>query len=120
MIGHEITALFGVDHAKTLAIVQPAVWKVRKEQKKEKLLQYAERVWGITEGDSNAIIDTAIARTEDFFQSLGIHTRLSDYDIDEAGIEKIIQSLEKHGMTALSETGDVTPEISRQILMTAL
>lgn len=120
MIGHEITALFGVDHGKTLAVVQPAIWKVRREQKKEKLLQYAERIWNISEGSSEEKIDSAIARTEDFFHSLGIPTHLSDYDIDENGIDQIIKSLEKHGMTKLSEHGDVTPEISRKILMTAL
>ena len=120
MIGHEITALFGVDHAKTLAVVQPAVWKVRREKKKGKLLQYAERVWGIVEGDEEERIDRAILKTEEFFHSLGIKTRLSDHNIGEEGIDKIIQSLEKHGMTALSETGDVTLEISKQILKTAL
>lgn len=120
MIGHEITALFGVDHGKTLAVVQPAIWKVRKEQKSEKLLQYAERVWGLTEGSNDEKIDLAIAKTENFFHSLGIPTRLSDYDINEGGIDQIIESLEKHGMTQLSEHGDVTPAISRQILMTAL
>lgn len=120
MIGHEITALFGLDHAKTLAIVQPAVWKVRKEKKRAKLLQYAERVWNITEGDEDARIDAAIDRTEEFFQSLGMKTRLSDHGIDEDGIERIITSLEKHGMTALSETGDVTPDVSREILKAAL
>lgn len=119
MIGHEITALFGIDHAKTLAMVQPAVWKVRKVQKKEKLLQYAERVWGITEGDEDTRIDAGIAKTEEFFQSLGIKTRLSDHNIGEEGIDRIIQSLDKHGMTALSETGDVTLDISRQILQAA-
>lgn len=120
MLGHEITALYGVDHAKTLAVVQPAVWKVRKEQKKEKLLQYGERVWGITEGTEEERIDAAIAKTEEFFNSLGIPTRLSSYDIDENGIDRIIASLEKHGMTALSEHGDVTPDVSRQILVAAL
>lgn len=120
MIGHEVTALFGVDHARTLAAVLPAIWKVRKEQKKEKLLQYAERVWGITEGDTDVRVDKAIARTEEFFQSLGMKTRLSDYNIREEDIEAIVQSLEKHGMTALSETGDVTLDISREILKAAL
>lgn len=119
MIGHEITALFGVDHAKSLAIIQPAVWKVRKKQKRAKLLQYAERVWNITEGDDDQRVDAAIAKTEEFFQDLGMKTRLADHDIDAAGIEKIIKSLEKHGMTALSETGDVTLEISREILVAA-
>ena len=120
MIGHEITALFGIDHAKTLAIVQPAVWKVRKQQKKQKLLQYAERVWGIKDGSEEARIDLAISKTEDFFHSLGIKTRLSDHDLNRDDIEKILQSLKKHGMTKLSETGDVTLAISREILTAAL
>ncbi len=120
MIGHEITALYGIDHAKTLAIVQPAVWKVRKRQKKQKLLQYAERVWGIKEGSEDERIDLAVTKTEDFFHSLGIKTRLSDYDLKQDDIEKILKSLEKHGMTKLSETGDVTLESSREILNTAL
>ncbi len=120
MIGHEITALFGIDHARTLAMVQPAVWRVRKEQKNEKLLQYAQRVWGITEGGEEEKIDLAIAKTEEFFASLGVKTRLSDHNIGEEGIDKIVKSLEKHGMTALSETGDVTPDISREILRAAL
>jgi NADP-dependent alcohol dehydrogenase len=119
MIGHEITALFGVDHAKSLAIIQPAVWKVRKKQKRAKLLQYAEKVWGITEGDEDQRIDSVIARTEEFFQDLGMKTRLADYDINADGIDKILKSLEKHGMTALSETGDVTLETSKEILLAA-
>ena len=119
MIGHEITALFGVDHAKSLAIIQPAVWKVRKKQKRAKLLQYAERVWGITEGDEDQRIDRVIARTEEFFQDLGMKTRLADYGINADGIDKILKSLEKHGMTALSETGDVTLETSKEILLAA-
>ena len=119
MIGHEMTALFGVDHAKSLAVIQPAVWKVRKKQKRAKLLQYAERVWNITEGDEEQRIDAAIAKTEEFFQSLGMKTRLADHDIDAAGIDKILKSLEKHGMTALSETGDVVLETSKEILVTA-
>jgi NADP-dependent alcohol dehydrogenase len=120
MMGHEITALFGIDHAKTLAMIQPAVWKVRKQQKKEKLLQYAERVWDIREGSEDEKIDLAILRTEEFFQSLGIKTRLSDHNLTQKDIERVIKALEKHGMTALSETGDVTLDVSRQILNTAL
>jgi NADP-dependent alcohol dehydrogenase len=120
MIGHEMTALFGLDHAKTLAVVQPAVWKVRKAAKKAKLLQYAERVWNIKDGDEDEKIDQAIFKTEEFFHSLGIKTRLSDYNIGENDIKKIIDSLKKHGMTALSESGEVTLEVSEKILKTAL
>ncbi len=116
MIGHEMTALFGIDHAKTLAVVTPVMWRVRKEQKREKLLQYAERVWQITSGSEDEIIEQAITKTEDFFHSLGIKTRLSDHGIDDSGIDRILKGLEKHGMTALSEHRDVTLEVSRQVL----
>lgn len=120
MIGHEVTALFGVDHAKTLAVLQPAIWDVRRTQKHDKLLQYAKRVWHITEGDDEARIDLAIKKTRDFFESLGVKTRLADYGIGTENIESILANLEKHGMTALSETEDVTLEVSRQILEKAL
>lgn len=120
MIGHEITALFGIDHAQTLAVVTPAMWRVRREQKREKLLQYAERVWNVTEGSEDERIDAAIAKTEEFFHSLGIKTRLSDHDVDATGIDRVIKGLEKHGMIALSERGDVTLDVSREVLATAL
>jgi NADP-dependent alcohol dehydrogenase len=120
MLGHEITALTGIDHARTLAVVQPANWRVRKEQKKEKLLQYAERVWGITEGNEDARIEKAILKTEDFFHSLDIPTKLSDYNLGEEFIEKVAVALENHGMTALSEHGDVTLDVSRKILAAAI
>lgn len=120
MIGHEITALFGVDHARTLAVVQPAIWKVRREQKREKLLQYSERVWGIQEGTDDEKIDRAITLTEEFFESLGVPTRLSAYGLGLDEIEKILVQLEGHGMTALSERGDVTIDVSREILKAAM
>ncbi|MDP9107936.1 MAG: iron-containing alcohol dehydrogenase, partial [Pseudomonadota bacterium] len=67
MVGHELTALYNLDHAQTLAIVLPGMMKIRKESKRAKLLQYATRVWHLTEGDENSRIDAAIARTEAFF-----------------------------------------------------
>ncbi len=120
MIGHELTAMFGLDHGKTLAILQPSVWQVRKEKKRAKLLQYARRVWNITEGDDDSKIDSAINKTREFFEDLGIKTHLSDYDITSDKIDNVIVALEKRGMTALSETGDLTPDISREILEDAL
>jgi NADP-dependent alcohol dehydrogenase len=120
MIGHELTAMFGIDHGKTLAILQPSVWTVRKEQKRGKLLQYAERVWGLTEGDEESRIDAAIDKTRLFFESLGISTRLSSYGVTEEQVEDVVKALEAHGMVALSETGDVTPDVSRQILKHAM
>jgi len=115
-IGHEITALYDIDHARTLAIVLPGVMEVRRREKWEKLLQYAERVWGIREGDEDSRIDEAIERTREFFESGGIPTRLSAYGIGAEAIPAIVQQLRAHGMTALGEHGDITPEVAARIL----
>ena len=120
MIGHELTAMFGIDHAKTLAILQPAVWTVRKTQKHAKLAQYAERVWDLAAGDETARIDQAIAKTREFFESLGVPTRLGAYGVTADRIDDLINALEEHRMTRLGETGEVTLEVSRKILEAAL
>jgi NADP-dependent alcohol dehydrogenase len=119
MIGHEITAKYGIDHARTLAVVLPAMMQIRREAKHEKLLQYAKRVWDITEGSDDEIIDAAIAKTRAFFESLGLPTRLSAYDIGEDGITAIIKQLEAHGMVALGERHEVTLAESRKVLEAA-
>ncbi|MCK8637549.1 NADH-dependent alcohol dehydrogenase [Parasaccharibacter sp. TMW2.1882] len=119
-IGHELTAKYGIDHARTLAIVFPAMLKERREQKRAKLLQYAARVLGLTEGTEDERIDAAIARIEAFFEGLEIPVRLSAYDIDRAGIDPIIAQLEEHGMTTLGEHQDITSEISRKVLERSL
>lgn len=120
MIGHELTALFGIDHGQTLAIILPALLKVRREQKRAKLLQYAERVWNIDKGSDDEKIDLAIQKTKEFFESLGIKTRLSEYGITADKIPVIVEQLKAHGLTALSETQDITPEVSQKILETAM
>jgi len=120
MIGHELTAMFGIDHGHTLAILQPSVWTVRKGPKREKLLQYAERVWDITEGEEEERIDLAIEKTRDFFESLGINTRLRSYDVTDETIDDIVNALGERGLTALSETGEVTLDVSRKILEHAM
>jgi NADP-dependent alcohol dehydrogenase len=120
MIGHELTALHGIDHARTLAIVLPSLLHVQRGHKRAKLLQYATRVWHITEGSEEQRIAAAIERTRQFFEELGIKTRLSDYGLDRAAIAPIIAQLEAHGMIALGEHRDVTLEVSRTILEGAL
>jgi len=120
MIGHELTGAFGIDHARTLSIVLPAVMKVRKEQKREKLLQYATRVWQITEGNDDARIDKAISLTEAFFEKMQVPTRLSHVNLASKDIDLLIERLQQHGMTALGEHSDITLEISREILTQAL
>lgn len=116
MIGHELTALYDIDHARTLAVVLPANLQVRRTAKREKLLQYAERVWHITEGSTEQRIDAAIARTRSFFESVGMRTRLRDYDLGADQIDAVLTQLEAHGMAALGERQDVTLAHSRQIL----
>jgi NADP-dependent alcohol dehydrogenase len=116
MIGHELTAQFGIAHGRTLAIVLPSLLRARKDKKKAKLLQYAERVWNITEGDEEHRINLAIDKTEQFFNSIGIVTHLSHYGINQLEIDKVAENLEKLGMTALSESGDLTLDIVKNIL----
>ncbi len=120
MIGHELTALHNIDHARTLAIVLPAMLEERRVPKHDKLLQYGERVWGITTGSDGERITAAIDKTRAFFEAMGIPTRLKDYGLGAEVIDVVIHQLEEHGMTELSEHQDLTPAISRRILEAAL
>lgn len=90
-IGHELTASFGIDHARTLAVIAPSHYRYHFESKKEKLAQYAERVWNITEGSTEERAELAIQKMEQFFQSLGIATKLSDYTKEFAGTAELIE-----------------------------
>lgn len=117
LLGHELTALYGLDHAQTLAVVLPAMLQVRREAKRAKLLQYAQRVWQLTDGSEDERIDAAIDQTRSFFETVGVPTRLSDYGLDESCIEPVLEQLQTHGMTALGEHGDITPEVCRQVLL---
>lgn len=120
MIGHELTALYNIDHARTLAIVLPAMLTVRQEAKREKLLQYAARVWQINEGSDEQRVTLAISKTRDFFERLGVDTKLSAYNLDATDVEKILVQLQAHKMVALGEKRDVTLEVSRQVLTLCL
>ncbi|MFQ2270141.1 alcohol dehydrogenase [Aeromonas enteropelogenes] len=107
MLGHELTALYGLDHAQTLAVVLPALLEAKREQKHAKLLQYAERVWDLREGSEAERIDGAIAATRDFFTRMGLKTRLRDYDLGSLDIDALLGKLAEHGMTRLGEHGDI-------------
>ena len=120
MIGHELTALHGIDHARTLAIVLPALLNERRVAKHAKLLQYGERVWGITTGTDDERITAAIERTRDFFESMGIPTRLSGYGLGAEVVTTVVAQLEAHGMVQLGEQREITPAVSRRILEAAL
>ena len=94
MIGHELTAFHGIDHARTLAIVLPGVMNVKRENKKEKILQYGKRIWGINSGTDDEKIDAAIAKTIEFFESVGLPTKLPAYNVGEETIAKIVARFE--------------------------
>jgi NADP-dependent alcohol dehydrogenase len=119
MIGHELTALHGIDHARTLAIVLPSLMNVRRVAKGAKLLQYAERVWGITSGTPDERIDAAIAKTRGFYESLGLRTRLSDYKVGPEVAAEVAVRLRTRGLVSFGERGEVTPELAETILRQA-
>lgn len=115
MLGHELTAMHGLDHAQTLAVVLPAMLRDRKAQKREKLLQYAERVWNLRDGSEEGRIDGAIEATRGFFERMGVPTRMSDYQLDGSSIPALVEKLEEHGMTALGEHKDITLADSQRV-----
>lgn len=119
MIGHELTALYGLDHAATLAIVLPSLMFVQREQKRVKILQLGKRVFGIDEQDETRALDLTIKAVQDFFESMQVKTRLADYDIDKSAIDGLVANLERNGLTALGEHGDIDLAKARQILTLA-
>jgi len=121
-IGHELTALFGLDHAQTLAIVLPGVLQIRREAKRGKLLQYAERVWGLHagKGTEDERIDAAIGNTRAFFEQMGVPTRLSGYGLGAEAIDATVAAMEAAGLTGLGERRDITPADVRKALQLSL
>ena len=120
MVGHELTALYNLDHAQTLAIVMPNMLRARKEGKREKLLQFAERVWNLKGGDEDTRIEAAITRMEEFFEQMGVKTRLGDYGLGAKDVEAVLAVLEKHRMVKLGEKRDVTLDVTRKVLEMSL
>ncbi|ADY53456.1 iron-containing alcohol dehydrogenase [Pseudopedobacter saltans DSM 12145] len=116
-MGHELTALYGIDHARTLAIIAPRHYEYNIETKKEKLAQYAERIWGIQNGSVIEKAKQAIEKTEDFFNSLDIKTRLSEYTDDYKDSGKFIEdSFTKRGLTGIGEHRSLKPSDARKIV----
>ena len=116
-IGHELTALYGIDHARTLAIIGPSHYRHNFESKKEKLAQYAERIWNINSSSVEEKARQAIEKTEAFFHSLDIPTQLSDYTEQYEGTaQKVKERLADRGWTALGEHKAVTPDDVERIV----
>jgi len=116
MIGHELTAFYEIDHARTLAIVLPGIWKALRVEKKAKLLLYAERVWKIMGGSDDEKIDKAIQKTVDFFESLEVPTKLSEYNLGNIAIDRIVERFEERKWKAIGDRQLVTLEIVRKAL----
>ena len=117
MMGHELTALFGIDHARTLAILAPSHFKYNFDAKKAKLAQYAERVWNVTDGTEEEKANAAIEKTKELFHSLGIKTKLSEYTDDYAGTaEEVAKRFQNRKWTRLGEHGSLKPEDAKKIV----
>lgn len=115
-IGHELTALYGIDHGQSLAVVLPRLWKERKSDKSKKLAKLAREVFGCKESDDLKASDCAIEKTEEFFNSLGMKTKLSDYGVNALdAAQKIKERFEKRE-TLLGEDLKVTPQMVYDIL----
>ncbi len=116
-IGHELTAAFEIDHARTLSIIGPNLYRYKLDNKKEKLAQYGERVWGITSGTIEEKASAAIDKTVEFMHSVGIDTKLSDYTKDYEGFaQKIKARFEERGWVAMGERKDITPDDVEKII----
>jgi len=115
MIGHEITALFGIDHAQSLAVIMPAVMKHQKKSKFKKLLCYANRVWNIQDVSEKEKIDIAISKTIEFFNSIGMSTKLSDYRIYPKSFEHIAERISSRGLS-LGENQNIEKKEIMEIL----
>jgi len=116
IIGHELTALHGIDHGRTLAVVLPGNMNIRRTVKGKKIMQYGERIWGITQGSDNEKIDKTIEKTVEFFESLGVPTRLGAYDLGKGTCLEVAQRLANRGVVNFGEAGDITPEVVIAIL----
>ena len=111
MIGHELTAFYGIDHARTLAIIQPQLLRVVGKEKTEKIALMGRNVFGI-ENDNEEVIK----EIEKIYQNVGISTNINDYDIDDNVIQNVTNGLKNKHMTSLGEKGSVTLEKVTEIL----
>lgn len=110
MIGHELTAFYGLDHAETLAVILPGVWQFKFSEKEKKLEQYGRRVLGVETAKK------AMAKTEAFFHSIKMPTRLGDYKIPaEEAAQKIRVRFEERKVV-WGEHEDITPAVAAEIV----
>jgi NADP-dependent alcohol dehydrogenase len=116
MIGHELTALYGLDHAQTLAIVLPSLMQIQAAQKHQKILQLGRQVFGLTADSDEQLVTQTIDATRQFFEKMGIKTRISEYELPQQSVDEIMQKLQENGRDSLGEHGDISLDVSKKIL----
>ncbi|NDI99991.1 iron-containing alcohol dehydrogenase [Flavobacterium sp. LaA7.5] len=117
MIGHELTALYEIDHARTLAIIAPNLYRVMFDTKKEKLAQYGQRIWNINADTVEEAATQAIEKTVQFFHTMGMDTKLSNYTPEyEKTADFIVNRFEERGWKALGERQNITPDKVKAIV----
>ena len=115
-IGHELTALYGLAHGQSLAVVLPRLWEARKQDKSLKLAKLAREVFGCKETDDIKASDCAIKKTEEFFKSLGMKTKLAEYNVNNQEAGEIIKSRFEQRNANLGENSKVSPQMVYEIL----
>jgi NADP-dependent alcohol dehydrogenase len=117
MIGHELTALYEIDHARTLAIIGPNLYRVMFDTKKDKLAQYGQRVWNIQGNSTEEIAEKAIEKTVEFFHKMGMKTKLSENAENyENTADFIANRFEERGWKVLGEKQNITIEKVKAIV----
>lgn len=115
MIGHELTALKGITHGHSLTILLPGTMWVLRAEKGDKIIQYGKRIWGIEHNDKETAIKMIIDKTEEFFRSLGLKTRLSENGVGEETINEIVRRFTERDVH-VGENRSVDAQVARQIL----
>jgi NADP-dependent alcohol dehydrogenase len=117
MIGHELTALYEIDHARTLAIIGPNLYRVMFDTKKEKLAQYGQRVWKIQGNSTEEIAEKSIEKTVAFFHEMGMKTKLSENTENyEKTADFIVKRFEERGWKTLGEKQNISLDKVRTIV----
>ncbi|HNW25533.1 MAG TPA: iron-containing alcohol dehydrogenase [Candidatus Gastranaerophilaceae bacterium] len=116
-IGHELTALYGLDHGQSLAIILPRLWQYKKKDKAKKLAKMARDVYGCVEKDELKAADYTIKKTEEFFNSIGMKTKLSDYGINPQEAAKIVKERLEQRKVVFGENNDITPQVAYEVLL---
>jgi NADP-dependent alcohol dehydrogenase len=111
IIGHELTAFYGLDHARSLAVILPHLIREMIDEKQDKLAQFGKNVFGI-ENDNEAIIK----KIEEVFESVGVPTKLTAYEIDDKVVENVHNAFKSHGYLEIGENGTVTLDKVEKII----